>query len=622
MVSGSVERISDFKSKYVSSRNVEVWLPNNYSDTAKCNVVYMHDGQMLFDSSKTWNKQEWRVDETVAKLTSKESISPTIIVGIWNDEKTRHLDYFPEKPFESLLKTQQDSILAFAKRGKEKLFESELKSNDYLKFIVQELKPLIDKTYSTNPAMEGTFMAGSSMGGLISMYALCEYPEVFSKAACLSTHWIGTFTTENNPIPNAFVSYLKENLPDGTTHKIYFDYGTETLDAEYEPFQIAVDNVLKESNWPESSWKSLKFTGADHSEKSWSERLQFPMTFLLEENPVMPVSPTLSLKEANRLASLPYKCMQNEYPNKLGQVLGGIEDLDSPKELHPAFYGCFDWHSAVHGHWSVVRLLKSFPNLEMKDSLRKMLKENISKEHILKEVDYFKSTHNKSYERTYGWAWLLKLAEEIHSWKDPLAKELEQNLNPLTELIEERFIEFLPKLVYPIRVGEHTNTAFGLTFAWDYANALENSAFKDSIEQRALDFYKRDKYGPMSYEPSGYDFLSPTLEEVDLMRRVLPERDFHLWLDEFLPQLTLSNFYLEPGEILDRTDGKLVHLDGLNFSRAWVLYGLANQYNEYAYLKLIADEHMNYSLPNLVGDSYEGGHWLGSFAIYALGENI
>ncbi|WP_459209746.1 DUF2891 domain-containing protein [Aquimarina rhabdastrellae] len=326
----------------------------------------------------------------------------------------------------------------------------------------------------------------------------------------------------------------------------------------------------------------------------------------------------LTLAEANKLAELPLACMQTEYPNKLNQVIGEKEDLGEPSQLHPAFYGCFDWHSAVHGHWSLVKLLKEFKGLAKEEEIRKKLQENITKENILAEVTYFKGKHNTSYERTYGWAWLLKLAEELHTWNDPLAKELETNLQPLTDLIVTRYLEFLPKLNYPIRVGEHTNTAFGLSFAWDYAITIKNEALKEAITKKALAFYNSDANCPIGWEPSGYDFLSPCLEEIDLMRRVLNKDAFKVWITQFMPQLENADFDIEVGKVSDRTDGKLVHLDGLNFSRAWVLYGLANQYPEYQHLMAIANKHIVYSLPNLVGDSYEGGHWLGSFAIYAL----
>jgi len=330
----------------------------------------------------------------------------------------------------------------------------------------------------------------------------------------------------------------------------------------------------------------------------------------------------LSLTQANRLAALPLECMQTEYPNKLGQVLSADTDLGNPKKLHPAFYGCFDWHSAVHGHWSLVYLLKKYPKLDNRTEIIKKLKENISKENIEQEVAYFGPKHNSSYERTYGWAWLLKLAAELHTWDDPMAKDLEANLKPLTELIVQKYLDFLPKLVYPIRVGEHTNTAFGLSFAYDYADIVEDNILKSLIIKRAKEYYLTDQDCPLTWEPSGYDFLSPCFEEVDLMRRVLPKVEFKDWFSAFLPAAHDKDFSLEVGKVSDREDGKLVHLDGLNFSRAWVIYGLVNQYPEYNYLLPTADDHVAHSLPNLIDDSYEGGHWLGSFAIYALQQEL
>lgn len=329
-----------------------------------------------------------------------------------------------------------------------------------------------------------------------------------------------------------------------------------------------------------------------------------------------------TVKEANNLVELPLNCINTEYPNKLGQTLENKEAIGEPSELHPAFYGCFDWHSSVHAHWSLVSLLKQFPDLKKAETIREKLKESLSAENIQGEIDYFKREQSDSFERTYGWAWLLKLAEEIETWNDPLAEELGQNLAPLTDLIVKKYIEFLPKLNYPIRVGEHANTAFGLSFAYDYAVAAEHTELKELISKRAKNFYLKDDDCPLTWEPSGFDFLSPCLEEVSIMSRVLPKNAFEMWLEDFLPQLKSKDFEMEVGEVSDRTDGKLVHLDGLNFSRAWVFYGLINKYPEkFSHLKELADRHVAYSFPNLVGDSYEGGHWLGTFAIYALQES-
>ncbi|MGW8316028.1 MAG: DUF2891 domain-containing protein [Bacteroidales bacterium] len=326
----------------------------------------------------------------------------------------------------------------------------------------------------------------------------------------------------------------------------------------------------------------------------------------------------LTLVQANRLAQLPLNCIQTEYPNKTGQTLGSKEDLHEPHVLHPAFFGCFDWHSSVHGHWSLVKLLKMFPDLDNAEGIREMLSQNLSVTNIADEVAYFEGELNLTYERTYGWVWLLKLSDELSSWDDPLGQELEENLKPLSDKMVMNYMDFLPNLNYPIRVGEHTNTAFGLAFAWDYAVSHEIDSLQALIKTKATSFYLDDMNCPLNWEPSGYDFLSPCLEEIDLMRRVLDENAFLDWIHGFAPQMQSEDFSLEPGKVSDRTDGKLVHLDGLNFSRAWVLYGLAHQYPEFRHLIRTADQHIAYSLPSLTDGNYEGEHWLATFAIYAL----
>ncbi len=330
---------------------------------------------------------------------------------------------------------------------------------------------------------------------------------------------------------------------------------------------------------------------------------------------------SITLEQAENLATLPLSCVQTEYPNKLGQTIGSAKDLGEPSELHPAFYGCFDWHSAVHGHWSMVKLLKLFPDMKQAEEMKEKLTQNLSKANIRAEIEYFNGEFNKTYERTYGWAWLLKLYEELHTWEDPFARELEFNLKPLADLIASKYIDYLPKLRYPIRVGEHTNSAFGMSFAWDYAEEMQAEYLKNAIAAKAKEFFTDDQNCPFDWEPSGYDFLSPCFEEIDIMRKVLTKEEFDQWISKFSPQLKRGDYNIAVGEVSDRTDGKMVHLDGLNFSRAWVMYGLANQYPEYSHLVGLANKHVEYSLPNLVGDSYEGGHWLGSFAIYALYQN-
>ena len=329
-------------------------------------------------------------------------------------------------------------------------------------------------------------------------------------------------------------------------------------------------------------------------------------------------SQQLNLTEANSLANLPLHCVETPYPYKTGYVLGSEKDVQEPSVVHPIFYGCFDWHSAAHGYWSLVSLLRQFPDLNKAAEIRAVLLRNLTEEKVTTELEFFSKDINTSFERTYGWAWLLKLSQELHEWDDPMATELAANLQPLAELITNRYIEFLPKLLYPIRVGEHSNIAFGLSFAHDYALSQKNAELQNLIVKRAKDYFMQDKHCPIEWEPSGFDFLSPCLEEVGLMQRILPSDQFLPWLNLFMPQLAEADFELAVAKVGDRKDGKLVHLDGLNFSRAWNLYALAKQYPQYGNLKKLADKHVAYSYPNLVGDNYEGGHWLGSFAIHAL----
>lgn len=267
----------------MAARTVDIWLPEGYSEAEKYDVLYMHDGQMLFDSTTTWNKQEWGADETVGQLIADQKIPKCIVVGVYNISEDRHSDYFPQKPFESLPQKFRDSIMDLSRNEENPWFSKTVQSDGYLKFLVEEIKPYIDENFSVKTAAAHTFIAGSSMGGLISMYAICEYPEVFGGAACLSTHWPGIFAMEGNPIPAAFQNYMMENLPDPASHTIYFDYGTETLDALYENSQIQVDSIMQAMGFTSDSWMTKKFQGHDHSEKSWNERLHIPMEFIMKE---------------------------------------------------------------------------------------------------------------------------------------------------------------------------------------------------------------------------------------------------------------------------------------------------------------------------------------------------
>lgn len=283
VTSGKVQRFVNFQSKLIDPRNIDVWLPDGYSNKEKYAVLYMHDGQALYDAESTWNKQAWEVDQVASKLIVEGKTKKFIVVGIWNNGQKRHPEYFPQKPYESLTQIQKDTITAqLQKAGRTKEIFNPY-SDLYLKFLVSELKPFIDKNFSTLPDQKNTFIAGSSMGGLISMYAICEYPKVFGGAACLSTHWPGTFSADNNPIPDAFANYLKTNLPNPKDHKIYFDYGDQTLDALYKPFQEKVDVVIKAKGFTSKNWETKFFPGENHSEEAWAKRLDIPLVFLLKK---------------------------------------------------------------------------------------------------------------------------------------------------------------------------------------------------------------------------------------------------------------------------------------------------------------------------------------------------
>lgn len=283
VTSGFVQRFENFKSEFVEARNVDVWLPKGYNTSEKYAVIYMHDGQMLFDANTTWNKQAWEVDEVAGKLNAEGKVKKFIVVGIWNIAAKRHPEYFPQKPYESLTAVQKDTVTAqLQKAGRTKeVFKPY--SDLYLKFLVSELKPFIDKTFSTHKDKDNTFIAGSSMGGLISLYAICEYPEVFGAAACISTHWPGIFAVDNNPIPEAFYAYMRKKLPNPKTNRIYFDYGDQTLDALYPPLQQMADSVMVEKGFTTDNWTTQFFPGKNHSEAAWAERLEIPFLFLLQK---------------------------------------------------------------------------------------------------------------------------------------------------------------------------------------------------------------------------------------------------------------------------------------------------------------------------------------------------
>jgi hypothetical protein len=322
---------------------------------------------------------------------------------------------------------------------------------------------------------------------------------------------------------------------------------------------------------------------------------------------------------ASHFAQLALDCIHREYPNKLNQVLESEEFLKPPRELHPAFFGCFDWHSSVHGHWMLVKLLKEFPELPEREQIIAGLGESLTADNIAAEVAYF-ATESSAWERMYGWAWLLQLAHELGVWDDPLGARWAANLEPLTQVIRDRYIEFLPRQDYAIRTGVHPNTAFGIAFAFDYAQSAGDGELATALTDAALRYFRDDKACPLSWEPGGEDFLSPCLEEAALMARLLPTGEFEAWLANFLPDLSKDDA-LQPVNVSDRSDGKIAHLDGLNLSRAWGLYVISAHIDDDAMkarFRNWASEHLAASLPFVASEHYEGSHWLGSFAVYAL----
>jgi len=335
----------------------------------------------------------------------------------------------------------------------------------------------------------------------------------------------------------------------------------------------------------------------------------------------------LTREAASAFSRIALDCVAREYPNKPGHVMNDSAEVRPPAELHPAFYGCFDWHSAVHGHWLLVRLLRAYPDLPEGARMRAALERSFTPENMRAEAAYFLQAGRQSFERTYGWAWLLKLAEEVRRWDDPRARAWELALAPLVEVIVERYVDFLPRQTYPIRRGVHPNTAFGIAFALDYARTAGDGDLELLLERRARDYYLGDRDCPAAWEPDGDDFFSPCLMEADLMRRVLEAREFGRWLDLFLPGLAGRQpaALLQPAHVSDRTDPKIVHLDGLNLSRAWCMMGIASVLEpddpRRGTLEDAACRHAQAALDHVASGSYEGEHWLASFAVYLLSEN-
>jgi hypothetical protein len=337
---------------------------------------------------------------------------------------------------------------------------------------------------------------------------------------------------------------------------------------------------------------------------------------------------TVNGELATRFARLALDCVHRAYPNKIAHVLNTDADAQTPAQLHPVFYGCFDWHSSVHGHWLLVRLLRVVPDDQwppgMRDEIVAALARSFTADGVAAEVAYFEAENRASYERPYGLAWFLQLTAELREWRDPLAVAWLQTLQPLESVIVAQIKSWLPKLAYPIRLGTHNQSMFAFGLFLDWAEAAGDTGMRDLVTERSLAFHRDDRNCPLGYEPSGEDFLSPCLMEADLMRRILPRAEFVRWLDGFLPQIPLdgSADWLATGIVNDPSDGKLVHLDGVNLSRAWNLENIAAALPEddprRPALLAASEKHAATGIANVSAEYYAGSHWLASFATYLV----
>jgi hypothetical protein len=337
--------------------------------------------------------------------------------------------------------------------------------------------------------------------------------------------------------------------------------------------------------------------------------------------PGNPSGPAFDAKAAARFADLALACVHREYPNKIAHVLQSDADAKPPRQLTPAFFGCYDWHSAVHGHWLLARLARTFPEAPFAAPARQALGRSLTADNIAAEVAYLNGPGRVSFERPYGLAWLLQLGAELREWDDPEARRWAAALAPLEQAAAGRLRDWLPKLSRPIRVGEHDQTAFAFGLVLDWARTAGEHDLEQLLRSRIEAFYRHDRGCPLSYEPSGQDFLSPCLAESDLMRRVLAPADFASWLTGFLPGIPrTAEAWLEPAVVTDPSDPKLAHLDGLNLSRAWMLEGIAAGLPpadpRLPALREAARRHREAGIAAVTGAHYEGGHWLGSFAVY------
>lgn len=333
---------------------------------------------------------------------------------------------------------------------------------------------------------------------------------------------------------------------------------------------------------------------------------------------------------AARFADLALNCVHREYPNKISHVMSSDADARPPRQLTPVFFGCFDWHSAVHGHWLLVRLCREYPGAGFERRARAALAESFTPQKVAAEVEYMRAKGRATFERPYGLAWLLQLCAELREWNDPQSRQWARALEPLEREAAQRFRKWLPKLSHPVRTGEHSQTAFALGLVYDWARTRGDAQMLELITSRAREYYLNDRGANLAFEPDGQAFLSPTLAEADMMRRILEPAEFAAWLGAFLPSIPLdgasdqqdAGAWLALAVVTDRSDGHLVHLDGLNLSRAWMLEGIASGLPpadpRLDALLAAAREHRRAGLDALSDQHYEGGHWLGSFAAYLV----
>jgi hypothetical protein len=328
--------------------------------------------------------------------------------------------------------------------------------------------------------------------------------------------------------------------------------------------------------------------------------------------------PPFTVETASKFSNLAFSCITTEYPNRISHTLESDKDVASPDQLHPAFYGCYDWHSSVQGHWLLVKSIQLFPDLPQREQIIKAIDKNITEQNIEKELNYFKHKGRSGFERPYGWAWLLKLTSELANSDDPVQQVWFKRLFPLAEVIKSLYYDYLPGLYYPVRRGVNENTAFGIAFALDYARAVDDKTFESFLIERSRFYYFNDRNIPASWEPEGEDFFSPSLIEADLMRRVLSREEFVHWFKDFMPVFPYSLTY--PAVVADREDIRGVNLDGLNLSRAWCMFELAKAIPDdsqtHRDLWQAGYRHAAEALPNVLSDNYIGTHWLATFAVY------